>query len=81
VTKARIDQINRQGSNVDANPMTVKLLSGVHSRATTRERVEHDIILVAASLDDPCQQSQRLLGRVAQALGGHRINGNDVRPE
>ena len=52
----------------DAYPLAVVFLSGDDRCATSAERVQHDIALVAGSQYDALQQGDRLLRGVAQKL-------------
>ena len=67
--------------NVDADPAPPKPLRNGDRRPAPAERIENDIALVAAGLDDALQQRLRLLGGVAEAfaLVTSRLIGRYVR--
>ena len=54
--------------DVDADPAALQTLGDGDRRPAPAERVEDDIALVAAGLDDALQEGFWLLGGVAQSL-------------
>jgi hypothetical protein len=52
--------------HVDPDPAVFQFLRGGDGRAAAAERVEHPIAGVAAGLDDALQESEWLLGGVAE---------------
>ena len=72
VVEAFLDQTDGEVGDVDADPTPAKFLGGVHRGAATAERVEDEIVGVAAGRDDPFEQGDGLLRRVAEAFSGLR---------
>ena len=56
--------------DVDADPLPAELLRGMDGGAAAAEGIEHDIALVRRGGDDPLEQGERLLGRIAEAFLG-----------
>ena len=58
------------GRNVDADPLALEFLRRHQRRAAAAEGVEHDVVLVAAGLDDALKQGEGFLRRIAETLVG-----------
>jgi hypothetical protein len=56
------------GRNINADPLPLELLRRYQRRAATAEGVQHDVVLVAARLDDAFEERQRLLRRIAKGF-------------
>ena len=61
-------QCDGQVGDVNADPAPAQLLRGSDSRATTTEGVEHKVARVAAGLNDPFEQGEGFLSRIAEAF-------------
>jgi hypothetical protein len=68
-------------SYVDANPVPPELLGSVDCRPAAAEGVKDDIALVGRCGDNALKQSQRLLGRITEALLSLRVEGRNIRPD
>ena len=54
--------------NVDSDPPATKLLRRMDGGAAAAERVEHDAVFGTGCGDDPLEQREGFLGRVAEPL-------------
>ena len=63
-----LDQADREMGDVDPDPPPPQLLRGMDRGAAAAERIEHDVARVRRGRDDPLEQRDRLLRRIAEAF-------------
>lgn len=63
ITKAGLDQSNREMGDIDADPLPAELLGSLDGRAAAAEGIEDDVAFVAAGFDDAFKQGDGFLGR------------------
>lgn len=54
--------------DIDTDPTTVELLSGMHGCAAAAEGIEYEIAFVGGGGDDALKQRKRLLSRIAETF-------------
>src|SRR5438132_11599961 len=73
ILQSPLDQIDREISDVDADPLSPEFLRRMNRRAASAKRIEHHIAGFSARLDNSFEQRQRLLGRKSKTLLRLRI--------
>src|SRR6266699_1282036 len=66
--------------DVDADPSAPELLCCVHCGPATAKRIEDYVALIGRCGDDPLQQRERFLRRIAKSLGSSLIYSVDIGP-
>src|SRR5271166_3897090 len=74
VAQSLLDEIDRERRDVNSNPTPLESLRGDDRSATSAERVENEVALVAARFDDAFEQRLGLLGGIAEAFLGLRVD-------
>src|SRR5436190_17562067 len=78
VAQTTLDQIDREISDVDPNPLPAELLRGVNGRAASAERVEDHIAGIGRALNDPLKQCLWFLRRIAESFLRLRVDWRNV---
>src|SRR5438093_4272683 len=81
VFQSALDQINREISDVDTDPLSIQLLGRVNSRAASAKRIEHHIAGIARCADDALKQRLRFLCWIAETFLRLRINRENICPD
>src|SRR5260370_4001460 len=81
INQAMLDETDCQMSDIDTYPSAVKTLGRRYRRATATERVEHDIALVAAAINNSLKQGFGLLCGISETLCRLRCNRVNIRPQ
>src|SRR5205807_4788033 len=68
VAQPALDQIDREISDIDADPLPPEFLRRVNGGATSAKRIKHHIARIAACADDAFQKCLRFLGRITETL-------------
>ena len=68
----------RRGQGVDADPSPAEALGRLQRRAAAAKGVQHDVVPVAAGLDDPLQQGQGFLRWIAESFRVFLLQMADV---
>src|SRR3990172_3626763 len=80
VLHAAANEADGEVGHVDAEPAATELLGGVDGGAAAAEGVQDDVARAGGGVDDALKQGEWLLGGVAEALLGDRINRVYVCP-
>src|SRR5438105_2992528 len=81
VAEPTLDQIDREISDIDADPFPAKFLRRVNGGTASAERIEHDIARITARVDDALKKSEWLLSWITQSFLGLGINWRNIVPK
>src|SRR6266481_5415353 len=81
IAQPTLDQIDREISDINPDPLTAKFLRGVNSRAASAKQIEHDIAGIRGGGDNPLHECERLLCGVPETLLSLRTDRADIIPE
>ena len=71
--KAALNERNRIMCYVDSDPLALKYFRSFDGRAAAAEWIKHNVALIGGCADDPVQERERLLRRIADALFSSRV--------
>src|SRR5207247_10503105 len=81
VAQTTLDQIDREISDVDPDPLATQLLRSMNGRPASAKRIENNIAGIARRADNALKKCLWFLSWIAEPLLGLRINLGDISPE
>src|SRR5690348_13840395 len=74
-------ELDRQDGNIASYPFPSEQMGSIDRGAAAAERIKDDIASITACRDDALKERDGLLGRIAEAFCGHRIDWRHIVPD